>query len=421
MTLPTGSSTAGSTTGETDTGETTAGTDGSDTGTSSTDATTSTTDPTTVTTSSDPTVTTTAVTTGNTSDDPCAEMPMGCTGSTTDPLPEDPCDGFPDGIYCGTTLGGTADHGSLYQCMGGMTFSAQPCDNGCDNNLCNPAVSDPCESAPNGNGYYCGQTLSGGSQDVLYLCQDGNTADTQSCANGCLVKPPGFPDECAPEINEDLCQYANAGDGLYCGSNLKPGPADNVLFDCQGGMTISEENCANGCLQKPPGEPDACAPMQGNNDCCLEKPPGTLTQSYSACGNGGSHYGIDYGVSIGTPIYAGMAGTVVGHALGFPNCYNNGCSQSCWNAFNYVKVKSDCGDPNEGGKDFFIYYLHIDGLAPGVGNGTHVDQDQLVAYSGNSGCSSGPHIHIETASVPQGNNATLNTCSSQNPAAHYCP
>jgi len=115
-----------------------------------------------------------------------------------------------------------------------------------------------------------------------------------------------------------------------------------------------------------------------------------------------------------------MSGTIVSHALGFPNCYNNGCSSSCWNAFNYVKLKSDCGDPNESGRDFFIYYLHIDSMAPGLGNGAHVDQGQLLAHSGNSGCSSGPHIHIETASVPVGQSAGLSTCNSQNPAAHHC-
>ena len=132
------------------------------------------------------------------------------------------------------------------------------------------------------------------------------------------------------------------------------------------------------------------------------------------------HYGIDLGTPVGTPIYAGIAGTVTSMALGYPNCYNNGCSQACWNAFNYVKIKSDCGDPNEPGKDFYVYYLHIDGVPGGIKVGTHVDQGQLLAYSGNSGCSSGPHIHIETVSVPQGGQATLSTCNSQSPAIHYC-
>ncbi|HTJ84217.1 MAG TPA: M23 family metallopeptidase, partial [Polyangiaceae bacterium] len=143
-------------------------------------------------------------------------------------------------------------------------------------------------------------------------------------------------------------------------------------------------------------------------------------QPFTACGGGGSHYGMDLGVVVGTPIYAGIGGTVVSHVLGFPNCYDNGCTSSCWNAFNYVKIKSDCGDPDVSGHDYFVYYLHIDDLAPGISNGSHVSQGQLVAYSGNSGCSSGPHIHIETVSVPAGGSASLSTCNSVDPATRYC-
>ncbi len=173
----------------------------------------------------------------------------------------------------------------------------------------------------------------------------------------------------------------------------------------------------------PPGEPDVCAPQQGGDECCLGTPPGTLTQSYSACGGGGAHYGIDLGTATGTPIYAGISGTVVGIALGYANCYNAqtmSCSQSCWNSFNYIKLKSDCGDPSDQAQDLHVYYLHIDGVPGGIAQGVHVDQGQLLAYSGNSGCSTGPHIHIETASVAKGQPAVLSTCSSKDPADLYC-
>jgi murein DD-endopeptidase MepM/ murein hydrolase activator NlpD len=170
----------------------------------------------------------------------------------------------------------------------------------------------------------------------------------------------------------------------------------------------------------PPGTPDACKPA-ANGGCCLQHPSGVVTQPFTACGGGGSHYGVDYGTAIGTPISAGMSGTVVGSALGYPNCWNNGCSGACWSSFNYVKLKADCGDPKDASRDLFVYYLHIDSLAPGVGNGTHVDQGQLVAFSGNSGCSSGPHIHLETASVPKGQGAVLNTCASVDPSSRFCP
>lgn len=329
---------------------------------------------------------------------------------------DDPCAGAGDGVHCGSELGGLADHNSVYACFMGMTDKVTGCPNGCENGGCVQPPMDPCANASSGNGAYCGASLGAGDANTLYQCQGGMTASSMACPNGCKVQPPGVADSCNP--SGDPCVNAGAGNGLYCGGSISGDP--NVLYNCQNGGTASSTTCANGCQVMPPGTPDACAPV-GGGECCLNKPPGVLTQSYTACGVGGVHYGIDYGTPVGTPIYAGMSGTVVNHKLGYPNCYNNGCSSDCWNAFNYVKIKADCGDPDQPGNDFFIYYLHIDGLPAGIGNGTHVDQGQLLAYSGNSGCSSGPHIHIETASVPAGQSTSLNTCNSQNPAGHYCP
>ncbi|MFH2006849.1 MAG: M23 family metallopeptidase [bacterium] len=331
--------------------------------------------------------------------------------------PTDPCAGRPDGDYCGSDLGGLATHGSLYTCAGGVTTMQIACSNGCSNGDCNPVVSDPCQSATSGNGNYCGDTLTGGTVGTLYTCSNGVTQSTEVCPSGCKVNPPGTADECQPD--SDPCASATSGNGYYCGGNLTGGLA-TVLYYCQNGTTTSETTCPNGCQMMPPGTPDQCVPT-GGGTCCLEIPPGTLTQSYTACGGGGSHYGIDYGAANGTPIYAGISGTVVSSALGYPNCYNNGCDAACWNAFNFVKLQSDCGDPNNAANDLFVYYLHIDNLAPGISNGAHVNQGELVAYVGNSGCSTGPHIHLEVVSVPAGQSAYLSTCNSVNPTSRYCP
>jgi hypothetical protein len=352
---------------------------------------------------------------------------MGGGGSTTSSsssstgsgmMSSDPCAGASDGNHCGAELGGLADHNTLYTCAGGATSSTQACSLGCENSACKvtPPQQDPCASAMSGNGAYCGSSLAGGDPSALYNCQNGKTASKTTCPAGCQVNPPGVADAC--KAAGDPCANANAGNGAYCGASINGDP--NALYDCQNKVTASKTDCPAGCQQNPPGVADACKPT-GGGSCCVAKPPGVLTQSYSACGAGGSHYGIDYGTPVGTPIYAPMAGTVVGSALGFPNCYDNGCTQSCWNSFNYVKVKSDCGDPADGNKDLFVYYLHINELASGIGNGVHVEQGQLLAYSGNSGCSSGPHIHIETVSVPKGQGASLSTCSSVNPETRYCP
>ncbi|MFO0550542.1 MAG: M23 family metallopeptidase [Polyangiaceae bacterium] len=342
-------------------------------------------------------------------------LPVGGSGGSVNP-PDDPCFGASDGDHCGTELGGLADHASLYSCAGGATSSVTPCPAGCENSACTTPAADPCASAQFGNGAYCGGSLLGGDAQRLYHCANGVTSSTELCTAGCQVQPPGTPDSCKP--TGDPCVNASSGNGAYCGASLGSGDP-NTLYDCQNGSTASSTTCPNGCQVMPPGVADACAPA--SSECCVNEPPGALTQAYSACGGGGSHYGRDYGTAIGTPIYAGISGTVVGSALGFPNCYNNGCSQQCWNSFNYVKVKSDCGDPNDPSHDFYVYYLHIDSLPPGISNGVHVDQGELLAYSGNSGCSSGPHIHIETVSVAQGANASLSTCNSVDPASRYCP
>jgi hypothetical protein len=310
-----------------------------------------------------------------------------------------------------------ADHTSLYQCNGGVTASATGCAAGCANGACNQPPADPCANASSGNGAYCGASLGAGNPDTLYDCQNKATASSKACPAGCQVNPPLVADVCKPA--GDPCVNANAGNGAYCGASLGAGNPD-TLYDCENKATASSTQCAAGCQVSPPQTPDVCK-SNGGGSCCLNHPPGVVTQPFTACGNGGSHYGIDYGTPVGTPIYAGIAGTVVGSALGFPNCYSNGCSASCWNSFNYVKLKSDCGDPGNGADDLFVYYLHIDSLGAGIANGSHVDQGQLVAYSGNSGCSSGPHIHLETASVPKGSSAVLNTCSSVNPSSRYCP
>jgi murein DD-endopeptidase MepM/ murein hydrolase activator NlpD len=292
-----------------------------------------------------------------------------------------------------------------------------PCPAGCESDACKVPQADPCAYAMSGNGDYCGGTLMGGDAGSLYNCQDGGTANKTRAPPAARSTRPASPMSATPRATPAKTPSRVTAPTAAAGLGGDP----NVLYNCVGQSTGSSETCANGCMVNNPGVPDECLPPPNGGECCLNNPPGTITQSYSACGQGGSHYGIDYGTAVGTPIYAGMSGTVVGSALGFPNCYNNGCAPDCWNSFNYVKLKADCGDPDNAANDLFIYYLHIESLGPGVGDGTHLDQGQLAAYSGNSGCSSGPHIHIETASVPKGQNGTLNTCSSKDPDSVYCP
>ncbi|WP_104721126.1 M23 family metallopeptidase [Helicobacter mesocricetorum] len=87
-----------------------------------------------------------------------------------------------------------------------------------------------------------------------------------------------------------------------------------------------------------------------------------------------SHTGMDFGVPIGTPIYApadGVADFVGGS-------YNGGYGIM-------VKLEHAFG--------FKTFYAHLSQIA--VQKGDFVRRGQLIAYSGNTGRSTGPHLHYE--------------------------
>jgi len=87
---------------------------------------------------------------------------------------------------------------------------------------------------------------------------------------------------------------------------------------------------------------------------------------------GRMHEGIDIAVPEGTPVVAAAAGTVI-HA-GWLGGYGN-----------LVVV--------DHGNGLATAYAHNSGYAASVGQS--VGQGQVVAYSGNTGNSSGPHVHFE--------------------------
>ncbi len=84
------------------------------------------------------------------------------------------------------------------------------------------------------------------------------------------------------------------------------------------------------------------------------------------------HAGVDFGVPIGTPVYAANTGTVVaaGTASGFGK---------------WVKLTHSGA--------VTTVYGHISAWHVNVGQA--VEAGQLIAYSGNEGRSTGPHLHFE--------------------------
>src|SRR6185295_7429913 len=86
------------------------------------------------------------------------------------------------------------------------------------------------------------------------------------------------------------------------------------------------------------------------------------------------HKGIDFAVPVGTPVMAAGTGVVklAGHLGGYGN---------------YLRIDM--------GNGWGTAYGHLSRYASGIHAGSHVHQGQVVAYSGNSGMSTGPHLHYE--------------------------
>ena len=88
------------------------------------------------------------------------------------------------------------------------------------------------------------------------------------------------------------------------------------------------------------------------------------------------HAGIDIGTPIGTPVYAVADGVVT----------NSFYSSSYGNVvFIY--------HPNVNGKAYETVYAHLDSRA--VSTGEVVKKGQYIGASGNTGRSTGPHLHFE--------------------------
>lgn len=83
------------------------------------------------------------------------------------------------------------------------------------------------------------------------------------------------------------------------------------------------------------------------------------------------HYGVDYDVPEGTPIYAVASGTVT-------------IATNDESAGNYVSVAHSDG--------FASAYMHMSYYVVSVGD--YVTQGQLLGYVGSTGRSTGPHLHL---------------------------
>ena len=101
-----------------------------------------------------------------------------------------------------------------------------------------------------------------------------------------------------------------------------------------------------------------------------------------------SAYAIDFSVAIGTPIYAAREGTVVGVEVG----YDLGGPYPQFRPYmNYVNIRHMDGTLGN------YYHLKLAGSAVKIGD--TVKKGQLIAYSGNTGYTTAPHLHFSVSMV----------------------
>ena len=170
---------------------------------------------------------------------------------------------------------------------------------------------------------------------ILYTAKDGDTASTVAAANG---------------ISADRIVDAN---GLMSDS-LEAG---RVVF-------LPDAKLASFTLREISG------------DLFMWPARGWITSWYGwrsdpFSGARTFHNGIDIGVDMGTPVHAAMEGTVA--EIGYNSSYGN-----------YVLLSHHAG--------WMSLYGHLTSAA--VKSGQRVGVGQLIAYSGNTGYSTGPHLHF---------------------------
>lgn len=87
-----------------------------------------------------------------------------------------------------------------------------------------------------------------------------------------------------------------------------------------------------------------------------------------------AHRGVDYGAPIGTPVRSVGDGTVIFAARS-------------GGGGNVIKIRHN--------SIYQTAYKHLHGFGKGIRSGARVQQGQVIGYVGNTGLSTGPHLHFE--------------------------
>jgi murein DD-endopeptidase MepM/ murein hydrolase activator NlpD len=99
-----------------------------------------------------------------------------------------------------------------------------------------------------------------------------------------------------------------------------------------------------------------------------------VTSPYGVMRSGVLHTGVDIAAPIGTPLYAPANGTVV-----------QVCPADCWRYGNMLMLRHTDGT--------YTRYAHLQRIL--VQPNQRVSRGQQIGTTGNTGASTGPHLHLE--------------------------
>jgi murein DD-endopeptidase MepM/ murein hydrolase activator NlpD len=122
-----------------------------------------------------------------------------------------------------------------------------------------------------------------------------------------------------------------------------------------------------------------------------------VTQGYGAKSKlykSGMHKGVDFGVPVGTPVYACVAGVV---------------TDLHWGAAFGNHIILACNNFADGTPGLWLGFMHLSKIK--VKPGQKIKAGQIIGYSGASGHVTGPHLHVEVQKA-----AHWNAYGSVNPA-----
>ncbi len=125
--------------------------------------------------------------------------------------------------------------------------------------------------------------------------------------------------------------------------------------------------------------PNVCPPPSKSYSSCITQYFGNTDFSTAnpQIYNGSGHPGVDFRASIGTPVKAALSGVIVG-------VYNTDLYPGCYSYGKWVMIKH--------GNGLSTLYGHLS--LPSVAIGQQVTTGQLIGYSGNTGATTGPHLHF---------------------------